>query len=77
MVNNAWANLCDWDPLLLEGGASIFITGEYILVKIPEEIQVEGYVDNEATAVGTDLLQMDQALSTLPSDPPVRWFLHA
>ena len=42
-------------PLSLDGGASDFIVGEYILVRIPEEIQVEGYVDNEATAGGTDL----------------------
>ena len=41
---------------LLEGGASDFKVGEYVLVRILEEIQVEGYVDNEA-------LQMDQALS--------------
>jgi hypothetical protein len=39
----------------LDRGASRFVVGEYVLVRIPERIQVEGYVDNEATAVGTDL----------------------
>ncbi|KIL64954.1 hypothetical protein M378DRAFT_77473 [Amanita muscaria Koide BX008] len=39
----------------LDRGASRFVVGEYILVRIPERIQVEGYVDNEATAVGTNI----------------------
>jgi len=39
----------------LDGGASSFAAGECVLVRIPGRIQVEGYVDNEATAVGTNL----------------------
>ena len=39
----------------LENGAPIFMIGECVLVGIPEVIQVEGHVDNEATAVVTDL----------------------
>ncbi|KAF8677792.1 hypothetical protein AX14_004796 [Amanita brunnescens Koide BX004] len=42
-------------PRSLGSGAPSFIPGECILVRIPEEIQVGGHVDNEATAVGTDL----------------------
>ena len=42
-------------PCSLGSGAPSFIPGEYVLVRIPEEIQVGGHVDNEATAVGTDL----------------------
>lgn len=41
--------------LSLDRGASLFAIGECVLIRIPEEIQVEGYVENEATAVGTDL----------------------
>ena len=39
----------------LEDGASPFTLGEYILFRIPQEIKVDGYVENEATACGTDL----------------------
>ncbi|KAM6495216.1 hypothetical protein JOM56_009839 [Amanita muscaria] len=39
--------------LSLDHGAPLFAVGEFVL--IPEEIRVEGYVENEATAVGTDL----------------------
>ena len=39
----------------LDCGAPLFADGELVLIRIPEEIRVEGYVENEATAVGTDL----------------------
>jgi hypothetical protein len=39
----------------LDRGAPIFAIGECVLIRIPEQIQVEGYVENEATAVGTGL----------------------
>jgi hypothetical protein len=42
-------------PLSLDRGAPGFATGECVLIRIPEEIRVEGYVENQATAVGTDL----------------------
>ena len=42
-------------PLSLEDGASNFAFGEFVLIRIPESIEVEGYIDDEATAVGTDL----------------------
>lgn len=41
--------------LSLECGAPLFTVGECILIRIPGEIRVEGYLENEATAVGTDL----------------------
>ncbi|KIL58313.1 hypothetical protein M378DRAFT_332913 [Amanita muscaria Koide BX008] len=41
-------------PRSLENGDPIFMTGEYIFVRIPEDIRVEGH-DGEATVVGTDL----------------------
>jgi hypothetical protein len=41
--------------LSLDRGAPLFGVGEFVLIRIPEEIRVEGYVENEATAVGTDL----------------------
>ncbi|KAI0296731.1 hypothetical protein B0F90DRAFT_1744658 [Multifurca ochricompacta] len=40
--------------LSLDGGAN-FALGECVLVRIPGRIQVEGHVDDEATAVGTGL----------------------
>jgi hypothetical protein len=43
-------------PLLsLDCGSSNFVFGECVLMRIPERIQVEGYVDDEVTVVGTDL----------------------
>jgi hypothetical protein len=39
----------------LDRGAAPFALGECVLVRIPEPIQVEGYVENEATIVGTNL----------------------
>jgi hypothetical protein len=41
------------DPLFR--GAPLFAVSECVLIRILEEIWVEGYVENEATAVGTDL----------------------
>ncbi|KAF5375494.1 hypothetical protein D9615_009206 [Tricholomella constricta] len=37
--------------LSLAGGASAFAMGEYVLVRIPEAIHVDGQIDDEATAV--------------------------
>jgi hypothetical protein len=37
--------------LSLVDGASGFITGEWVLVRIPESIQVDGHIEDEATAV--------------------------
>ncbi|KAF8344657.1 hypothetical protein F5887DRAFT_970066 [Amanita rubescens] len=46
----------------LDRGASLFAVGEYVLVRIPEEIQVEGYhIDNEASVVGTDLYDYEES----------------
>ena len=39
----------------LDRGAPLFAIGELVLIRIPEELEVERYVENEATAVGTDL----------------------
>ena len=39
----------------LDGGAPLFTVGECVLIRIPEEIQVEGYVEDEASANGTRL----------------------
>jgi hypothetical protein len=39
----------------LDREAPVFAMGECVLIRFPEEIRVEGYVENEATAVGTDL----------------------
>ena len=39
----------------LDGGAPIFAVGECILIRIPGQIQVEGYVEDEASAIGTNL----------------------
>lgn len=36
--------------LSIEGGASGFSIGEYVLVRVPAGVQVGGYVENEATA---------------------------
>jgi hypothetical protein len=41
-------------PLSIADGASIFVLGEYVLVRIPGDILVNGYVDDEVTA-GTAL----------------------
>ena len=43
------------ESLSIEDGAPGFAMGDFILVRIPKEIRVEGYVENEGTAVGTDL----------------------
>ena len=43
------------DSFSIEDGGPGFSIGDFILVKIPKEIRVEGYVENEGTTVGTDL----------------------
>ncbi|KAF8346407.1 hypothetical protein F5887DRAFT_1182675 [Amanita rubescens] len=45
----------DLAPALSLGGGANFALGECVLVRIPERIQVEGHVEDEATAVGTGL----------------------
>ena len=42
------------DLASLDGGAN-FALSECVLVRIPGRIQVEGHVENDATAVGTGL----------------------
>ncbi|KAM6503846.1 hypothetical protein JOM56_000789 [Amanita muscaria] len=42
-------------PRSLENGAPIFMTGEYVFVRIPEDIWVEGHDESTSTVVGTDL----------------------
>jgi hypothetical protein len=42
----------------LDCGAPPFVLGECILVRIPDPIQVEGYVENEASFIGTNLPPM-------------------
>ncbi|KIL65219.1 hypothetical protein M378DRAFT_533771 [Amanita muscaria Koide BX008] len=54
MASNAATRSAYLGPSLsLDHGAPLFAVGEFVL--IPKEIRVEGYVENEATAVGTDL----------------------
>ena len=57
-------------------GAPIFSFGELVLLRIPEQILVEGYVENEATAplerIFHLFLQLDQAALSI-SHSSARW----
>ncbi|KAK2463869.1 hypothetical protein APHAL10511_004174 [Amanita phalloides] len=56
MVSNAGQSTYHLGPSVsLDCGAPRFVIGEYVLVRIPERIQVDGYVDDEATGVGMSL----------------------